>query len=75
VSLATRPGAASRRPKVDSVGAALSRYLPLRRIQDPATLDGGDVMHAGRTLFVGASLRTNADGIRQLAFDFRRAQL
>ena len=67
VAVITRPGAASRRPEVESVARALSRYLPLRWIMEPATLDGGDVMDAGRTLFVGASLRTNADGIRQLA--------
>ncbi len=62
-----RPGAESRRPEIDSVAATLSRYRPLGWIREPATLDGGDVMEAGQTLFVGASLRTNADGIRQLA--------
>ena len=66
LAVMTRPGAASRRPEVESVAWALSRYLPLRWIREPATLDGGDVMHAGRKLFVGASLRTNAEGIRQL---------
>ncbi|MGH8305784.1 MAG: arginine deiminase family protein, partial [Steroidobacteraceae bacterium] len=29
--------------------------------------EGGDVLHIGRTLYVGASGRTNAEGIRQLA--------
>lgn len=67
LAVMARPGAASRRPEVESVARALSRYLPLRWIQEPGTLDGGDVMHAGRKLFVGASLRTNAEGIRQLA--------
>lgn len=67
LAIMTRPGAASRRPEVESVARALSRYRPLRWLQEPATLDGGDVMHAGRKLFVGASLRTNAEGIRQLA--------
>jgi arginine deiminase len=45
----------------------LARYRPLRWLREPATLDGGDVMHAGSTLYVGASQRTNAEGIRQLA--------
>ena len=67
IAVMTRPGAASRRPEVESVARALSRYLPLHWIRPPATLDGGDVMHAGRTLFVGASQRTNGEGIRQLA--------
>ena len=69
VAVMTRLGAASRRPEVEGVALAVSRYLPLRWIQNPATLDGGDVMHAGRTLFVGASRRTNAEGIRQLAHE------
>jgi dimethylargininase len=38
----------------------------------PATLDGGDVMRAGRTLFVGLSARTNAAGIQQLASESGR---
>jgi dimethylargininase len=67
IAVIARPGAASRRPEVESVARALSRYRPLGWIQEPATLDGGDVMHAGRKLFVGASTRTNAEGIRQLA--------
>lgn len=37
------------------------------RIEAPATLDGGDVLVAGRTVLVGRSGRTNAAGIRQLA--------
>jgi len=67
IAVIARPGAASRRPEVESVARALSRYRPLGWIQAPATLDGGDVMHAGRKFFVGASTRTNAEGIRQLA--------
>jgi len=39
----------------------------VRRMREPATLDGGDVMHAERTLYAGLSRRTNAAGIRQLA--------
>ena len=32
----------------------------------PATLDGGDVLRVGRTFFVGRTVRTNDEGIRQL---------
>lgn len=59
-------GAASRRPETKSLAQALSAYRPLRFMQPPATLDGGDVMRIGRRLFVGASSRTNAEGISQL---------
>jgi dimethylargininase len=59
-------GAASRRPETESLARALSVYRPLKFVKAPATLDGGDVMRIGRRLFVGASSRTNAEGIAQL---------
>jgi len=59
-------GAASRRPETESLSRALSTYRPLSFMQPPATLDGGDVMRIGRQVFVGASSRTNAEGIAQL---------
>ena len=45
---------------------ALARYLPVTRLTAPATLDGGDVMRAGRCVFVGRSSRTNDAAIGQL---------
>jgi dimethylargininase len=38
----------------------------------PATIDGGDVVRRGRTLYVGESLRTNAAGIAALRNVVRR---
>jgi dimethylargininase len=35
-------------------------------IEAPGTLDGGDVLRVGRTLYVGESARSNAAGIAQL---------
>ncbi len=66
VAVITHPGAASRRAETTSVAEALARYRPLVWIQPPATLDGGDVLVLGRTLYVGLSGRTNADGVDQL---------
>ncbi len=66
IAVITRMGAASRRPEAESLARALAEYRPIKFIESPATLDGGDVMRIGRTLFVGASSRTNADGIDQL---------
>src|SRR5699024_5425876 len=40
--------------------------LSIERIMSPGTLEGGDVLKVGSTLYVGRSSRTNADGIRQL---------
>jgi len=66
VAVVTRPGAGSRRPEVDSIAAALAAHRRVLRIEPPGTLDGGDVLLAGRTLFVGRSRRTNEAGMEQL---------
>ena len=67
LAVITRPGAESRRPEVTSVAETLSAYRPLAYIEEPGTLDGGDVLQIGKQIFVGRSERTNDDGIRQLA--------
>lgn len=66
VAVITRMGAESRRPEAESLAQALAPYRQLRRLTEPATLEGGDVMRIGRTLFVGVSARTNRAGIEQL---------
>jgi dimethylargininase len=66
VAVMTRPGAASRRGEGATVAELLARYRPLRHLEAPGTLDGGDVLRVGRTLYVGESSRSNADGMRQL---------
>lgn len=66
-AVATRPGAPERQPEVGPVAGALARMMPIAELTDPATLDGGDVLRMGKTLFVGKSARTNTEGIRQLA--------
>ena len=40
--------------------------LDIVHIADPGTLDGGDVLQVGSTVYVGRGGRTNAEGIRQL---------
>jgi dimethylargininase len=67
VAVLTRMGAEPRRREAQSLARALAPFRPLRWLREPATLEGGDVMRVGRTLYVGASVRTNAEGIRQLA--------
>jgi dimethylargininase len=66
VAIITRPGAASRRAETAAVADALRPHRPLRSIEAPATLDGGDVLVIGRTIYVGRSTRTDAGGSRQL---------
>jgi dimethylargininase len=67
VAVITRPGAVTRRDEVETIAPVLAAFRQLVRIEAPATLDGGDVLPLGRTLYVGASARSNADGIAQLA--------
>ncbi len=67
LAVATRPGAAARRGEVAAVAAELERLKPIRIIEAPGTLDGGDVLRMGDTLYVGRSTRTNDAGIEQLA--------
>jgi dimethylargininase len=67
VAIVTRPGAPSRRPETESVAAALGAHRPLLHVNAPGTLDGGDVLVAGRRIYVGLSTRTNREAIAQLA--------
>ncbi len=71
VAVLTRPGVESRRGEV-SLNRAGGGAAPQRgaRSKPPATLEGGDVLRLGRTLYVGLSPRTNAEGaaaLRRLA--------
>lgn len=66
VALLTRPGADSRKPEVESIARTLEPYRRLLRIQPPGTLDGGDVLTAGRKIFVGLTLRSNASALEQM---------
>jgi dimethylargininase len=64
----TSPGADSRRGELATVAATIDRPdLDLQRILAPATLDGGDVLKVGSTVYVGRSTRTNEHGIAALA--------
>lgn len=59
-------GAESRRGEVAGIEPALRDFRKLERVRLPATIDGGDVVRSGRSLYVGASPRTNAEGINEL---------
>lgn len=48
------------------MAAALGEYRELRRLSEPATLDGGDVLRLGRDLYIGISSRSTPEGIRQV---------
>ena len=65
-AILTNPGAASRRPEVDSVADFLRSHRETFFLHQPGTLDGGDVLHVGDTLFVGLSERSNQVAVDQL---------
>lgn len=67
VAILTRPGVASRRPEVDRIRPVLAEYRPLLSIQAPGTIEGGDILLLGRTIYVGLSGRSSPAGIAQLA--------
>ncbi|HET7873037.1 MAG TPA: arginine deiminase family protein [Terriglobales bacterium] len=62
-----RPGAKSRQGEVDAIRQTVSRFFPAPlEIEEPGTLDGGDICEAGEHFFLGLSQRTNEEGVRQL---------
>lgn len=63
----TSPGHETRRVETAAVEDTV-RELGLRvaHIELPGTLDGGDVLKVGSTVYVGRGGRTNGEGIRQL---------
>jgi dimethylargininase len=67
LAVIARSGAESRRGEADAVETSLREQgLAIERIEEPGTLDGGDVLQVGTTVYVGRSTRTNPEGIRQL---------
>src|SRR5688572_640903 len=67
-AILTRPGALSRTGEVaGSTEALVQYYSTLNSIQEPGTLDGGDICEAGNHFFIGISERTNETGAQQLA--------
>nr|WP_205615223.1 dimethylargininase [Streptomyces harenosi] len=71
VALITRPGAESRRAETIGVEETVARLgCSVNWIWEPGTLDGGDVLKVGDTLYVGRGGRTNAAGVRQVRAAF-----
>ena len=68
VAIITRPGSDSRKPETDAVEATVRDMgCRIERIEAPGTLDGGDVLKIGDTIYVGLGGRTNQAGIDQFS--------
>ena len=64
----TRPGAPSRRAEINHIVPVIGDYFSkIYSIEEPGTVDGGDICEAGEHFFIGISLRTNEHGAQQLA--------
>lgn len=66
LAVITRPGAVARRGEEAFIEPVLATHRSIARIVSHGTLDGGDVLVAGRRVFIGLTDRTNAEGARQL---------
>lgn len=62
------PGADSRKPEITAAEeSAREAGYRIAHIQDPGTMDGGDVLKFGGTVWVGTGGRSNQEGVDQLA--------
>jgi dimethylargininase len=67
VAVIARPGAKPREPEITAAEQVIEGLgYSINRIRPPGTLDGGDVLKVGDTIYVGRGGRTNASGIAQL---------
>ena len=67
-AVVTNPGAPSRKGEIVGIVEALEEFYPRRKIeyiQEPGTLEGGDVLQADDHFYVGISARTNQEGAEQ----------
>lgn len=63
-----RPGVYARRPETAGAEQAVAGLgYSISRIDAPGTLDGGDVLKIGETVFVGIGGRSNVEGARGLS--------
>jgi len=70
IAIITPLGIESRRPEAALNEPEIARYRPTIHIELPATIEGGDVLRVGKSIYVSPSTRTNQAGIealRQLA--------
>ena len=65
-ALITRMALESRRGEDDDVMRILQEYFSVKRAIEPATIEGGDVVHLPDKLVCGITQRTNQHGVEQL---------
>ncbi len=65
-ALMTRPNPISRRGEVESIEEVLKDYFEIYRVEEPATLEGGDVIHLKNRLVSGVTQRTSLGGVQKM---------
>lgn len=66
-AIIARPGAESRLGEIDSMIPVITEYYEnIRRIEEPGTVEPGDVLMVGEHFYIGLSNRTNQAGSVQL---------
>jgi len=66
VAIMTSMGSPSRRNEIPGMAEIIMGFRKVRHISLPATIEGGDVLKVGKTLYVGETSRTNGAGITAL---------
>lgn len=65
-AIITRSSKDSRKAETIIIEKALAPFRTLFHIKEPGTLDGGDILCAGKNIYVGISTRSNQRAIEQL---------
>lgn len=63
LAVMTSMGTPSRQGEPALLVPVLARHRRLATIVPPATIEGGDVLRMGKTLYIGVSTRTNREGV------------
>lgn len=72
----TIPGANSRKGEVDGVIETIEKHFDnIEFIQEPGTVEPGDIMMVGDHYYIGISERTNLEGARQMREILEKYQL
>ena len=66
LAVMTSMGPPSRQGEPALLFPVLARHRRLATIAPPATIEGGDVLRMGKTLYIGVSTRTNREGVEAL---------
>ena len=72
-AIITNPGASSRKGETADIKNVLTKYFSnIETVNNPGTVEAGDIMMVGDHFFIGLSRRTNINGAEQLINIFKK---